>query len=40
MLSIEHEDSLMSIDEGLRKAVTFLNDIIIDEPKPTGMSWA
>ncbi len=40
VLSIEHEDSLMSIDEGLRKAVSFLNDIIIDEPKPTTMSWA
>ena len=40
VLSIEHEDSVMSIDEGLRKAVAFLKDIIIEEPKPTGMSWA
>ncbi len=40
VLSIEHEDSVMSIDEGLRKAVKFLNDIIINEPKPTTMSWA
>ncbi len=40
VLSIEHEDSVMSIDEGLRKAVTFLKDIIIEEPKPTTMSWA
>ena len=40
VLSIEHEDSVMSIDEGLRKAVSFLKDIIIEEPKPTGMSWA
>ena len=40
VLSIEHEDSVMSIDEGLRKAVYFLKDIIIEEPKPTGMSWA
>ena len=40
VLSIEHEDSVMSIDEGLRKAVTFLQDIIIVEPKPTTMSWA
>ena len=40
VLSIEHEDSVMSIDEGLRKAVCFLKDIIIEEPKPTGMSWA
>ena len=40
VLSIEHEDSLMSIDEGLRKAVSFLNPLIINEPKPTTMSWA
>ncbi len=40
VLSIEHEDSVMSIDEGLRKAVTFLKDIIIEEEKPTTMSWA
>ena len=40
VLSIEHEDSVMSIDEGLTKAVTFLKDIIIVEPKPTTMSWA
>jgi len=40
VLSIEHEDSVMSIDEGLRKAVAFLQDIIIVEEKPTTMSWA
>ena len=40
VLSIEHEDSVMSIDEGLTKAVEFLKDIIIVEPKPTTMSWA
>ena len=40
VLSIEHEDSVMSIDEGLRKAVYFLKDIIIEEEKPTTMSWA
>ena len=40
VLSIEHEDSVMSIDEGLRKAVSFLKDIIIVEEKPTTMSWA
>ena len=40
VLSIEHEDSVMSIDEGLRKAVNFLKDIIIEEEKPTTMSWA
>ncbi len=40
VLSIEHEDSVMSIDEGLRKAVSFLKDIVICEEKPTTMSWA
>ena len=40
VLSIEHEDSVMSIDEGLRKAVNFLKDIVIYEEKPTSMSWA
>lgn len=40
VLSIEHEDSFMSIDEGLRKAVGFLNPIIINDKKPSGMSWA
>lgn len=34
VLSIEHEDSLMSIDEGLKKAIAFLKDILINEPKP------
>lgn len=40
VLSIEHEDSLMSIDEGLEKAVAFLKESIIREPKPGTMSWA
>ena len=40
VLSIEHEDSLMTIDEGLAKAVAFLKDICIYEEKPTTMSWA
>ena len=40
VLSIEHEDSLMTIDEGLQKAVTFLRGICIFEEKPTTMSWA
>ncbi|MEO8659109.1 MAG: sugar phosphate isomerase/epimerase [Bryobacteraceae bacterium] len=31
VLSIEHEDSLMSPEEGLTKAATFLNSIIIKE---------
>jgi sugar phosphate isomerase/epimerase len=32
VLSIEHEDSVMSGAEGLRKAVDFLKDIVIKEP--------
>jgi sugar phosphate isomerase/epimerase len=39
VLSIEHEDSLMSSDEGLSKAAAFLNQIIIKE-KLQGMWWA
>lgn len=38
-ISIEHEDSLMSIDEGLSKAIEFLKDVIIFE-NPDGMWWA
>lgn len=30
-VSIEHEDGLMSVEEGFTKAVSFLKDIIIDE---------
>ena len=40
VMSIEHEDSLMSIDEGLEKAVAFLKESMIKEPKPGTMSWA
>lgn len=40
VLSIEHEDSVMTIDEGLSKAVKFLDGILITEAKPTTMSWA
>ncbi len=40
VMSIEHEDSVMSIDEGLDKALYFLKQAIIKEPKPTGMAWA
>jgi sugar phosphate isomerase/epimerase len=40
VLSIEHEDSLMSVDEGLRKAVSFLRPLIMNDPKPGTMSWA
>ncbi len=40
VMSIEHEDSLMSVDEGLEKAVAFLKDAIMSSPKPGTMSWA
>ena len=39
VLSIEHEDSLMSVDEGFKKAVAFLKECVISE-KPTAMWWA
>ncbi|MDR0316432.1 MAG: sugar phosphate isomerase/epimerase [Treponema sp.] len=38
-ISIEHEDGLMSVREGLEKAVTFLQQLIIQE-KPGAMWWA
>lgn len=38
VLSIEHEDSLMSPDEGLTKAAQFLNQIIIRE-QPAAPWW-
>lgn len=37
VLSIEHEDSLMSADEGLTKAAAFLNNIMIKES--VGKAW-
>ncbi len=40
VMSIEHEDSVMSIDEGFSKAVYFLKQAIISEEKPTSMAWA
>ena len=40
VMSIEHEDSLMTTDEGLEKAVGFLKQCIIKENKPTGIHWA
>jgi len=33
VLSIEHEDSLMSTNEGFQKAVRFLKEIILSEEK-------
>jgi sugar phosphate isomerase/epimerase len=37
VLSIEHEDSLLSAEEGLTKAVSFLNDIVLREQP--GAAW-
>lgn len=37
VLSIEHEDSLMSGEEGLKKAVKFLKEVMIE--KPRGVMW-
>jgi len=37
-ISIEHEDALMSINEGLEKAVSFLQGLIIEE-KPNDAWW-
>lgn len=39
VVSIEHEDGLMSIEEGFRTAVRNLQSVIIKE-KPTDMWWA
>ena len=39
VLSIEHEDSLMSVNEGFRKAVAFLREILLHE-KRGAMWWA
>lgn len=39
VVSIEHEDSLMSADEGLSKAIAFLKEAMITE-KSGGMWWA
>jgi sugar phosphate isomerase/epimerase len=39
VLSIEHEDSLMSMDEGFRNAVAFLKEVCITDPPPQAY-WA
>jgi sugar phosphate isomerase/epimerase len=40
VISIEHEDSLMTPKEGLEKAVSFLKNVMIFEEKPRDMWWA
>jgi sugar phosphate isomerase/epimerase len=39
VMSIEHEDQLMSMDEGLQKAIDLLTNVLIREEKPR-MWWA
>lgn len=39
VISIEHEDAMMSVDEGLSKAVRLLKEVIITQP-PGEMYWA
>ena len=39
-ISIEHEDSLMSQNEGLSKAVEFLKGVLTFEDKMSNMWWA
>lgn len=39
-VSIEHEDSLMTAEEGLVKAIKFMKDVMITEKKPSSISWA
>ena len=38
-MSIEHEDGLMSSNEGLSKAIEFLKDVMVFED-PGEMYWA
>jgi hypothetical protein len=38
-ISIEHEDGLMSVDEGLAQAVRLLDQEILKE-RPRAMWWA
>lgn len=39
VLSIEHEDPMLSVEEGFSRAVNFLKDVIITE-QPSAMWWA
>ena len=40
VLSIEHEDSLMTPFEGLQKAISFLKEVLIFDAKNTDVFWA
>lgn len=39
VVSIEHEDSLMSVNEGFERAVEFLKQVVFQE-SPGEMWWA
>jgi sugar phosphate isomerase/epimerase len=39
-LSIEHEDALMSVDEGFQKCVDFLREVMPSDPPLTDAWWA
>ena len=40
VLSIEHEDSLMTPNEGLQKAISFLKEVLTFEAKNENVFWA
>lgn len=40
VLSIEHEDCLMTPNEGLQKAISFLKDVLMFEEKNENVFWA
>jgi sugar phosphate isomerase/epimerase len=40
VLSIEHEDIMVPVEEGLRKSVQFLREIIFEDDVPGGLWWA
>lgn len=40
VMSIEHEDSLMTSKEGLEKAIEFLKKVMLLEAKPDSIWWA
>lgn len=39
VMSIEHEDSMMSVKEGLEKAIALLKNVLVYE-QPGEMWWA
>ena len=40
VMSIEHEDALMTPNEGLQKAISFLKEVMTFEDKNTNVYWA